>query len=151
VAGAARAPGFLSLRFCGFIALLARRAARRRAGNTHHQSRAARREGRTDLAADARLAAFYLQRFAAVLIAQQAGDAVSLEDRRLPVRGSDQHVDRGSPGAAVMQLKVPINMLATLLAIASLVAIILIVEAVKRTSTPSAVIQDAFERLEAPD
>ena len=50
-----------------------------------------------------------------------------------------------------MQLKVPINMLATLLAIASLVAIILIVEAVKRTSTPSAVIQDAFERLEAPD
>ena len=51
-----------------------------------------------------------------------------------------------------MQLKVPINMLATLLAIASLVAIILIVEAVKRTSTPSAVIQDAFGRLvEAPD
>jgi len=37
-----------------------------------------------------------------------------------------------------MQLKVPINMLATLLAIASLVAIILIVETVKRTSTPSA-------------
>ena len=63
-----------------------------------------------------------------------------------------KHVDRGSPGVAVMQPKVPINMLATLLAIASLVAIILIVEAVKRTSTPSAVIRDAFGRLvEAPD
>jgi hypothetical protein len=78
-----------------------------------------------------------LQRLGAVLIAQQAGDAVSPEDRGLPVRGSDQHVDRGSPGAAVMKLKMPINLLAIVLAIASLVATILVVGAVKRTTAPS--------------
>ena len=43
-----------------------------------------------------------------------------------------------------------LNMLAIVLAIMSLIAAIVIREAVTRM-TPSAVIQDAFERFEAPD
>jgi enamine deaminase RidA (YjgF/YER057c/UK114 family) len=42
-------------------------------------------------------------------------------------------------------------MLATLVAIGSLVACIVIYEVYFRSATPSAVIQDAFQRFEAPD
>jgi len=58
-------------------------------------------------------------------------------------------MDRGSCGAAVMT-DPRINLLATLIAIGSLIAAVVIWEAVTRM-TPSAVIPDAFERFEAPD
>jgi enamine deaminase RidA (YjgF/YER057c/UK114 family) len=58
-------------------------------------------------------------------------------------------MDGRSPGATV--LNTPLNMLATLVAIGSLVACIVIYEVYFRSATPSAVIQDAFQRFEAPD